>query len=310
MTSKVVSGVLAADVADSGTFTVNYPAQIAPESGTTDEGDFFDAMGHKFVLGQNNVISYPQKFDITLGTASITVTNKTGSTWLAGTSFKLQLDQPGKEVYTDSGFAGAGTRMARMTRSDTFLINFGSPDALVTNGVMAQQNRTNAGAMIVNGTLATGGIATLDRPRNLIAKSGGADTAVLTCTGVDEYGATMSEALTLNGTTAVNGKKAFKKVTAIAANAAVANTAFVGTGNVLGFPVFIPHAGVILKEMENGTAATAGTLVTGYKTAGGSTTTSADVRGTYVPNSTTDADKVFQLIVSLPDAGDKGSPQS
>lgn len=302
-----VSGVLSADVADAGTFTVGYPNSPAPELGITDEGDFFNAMGHSIVVGQNNAYNYPAKLDITLGTSNITVTNKSGTTWLSGSTYQLTLEMPGKSAYAKDVL---GVRMARMARSDGYVIDLGSPDALVTNAVMAQQNRTNAGALIVNGTLASAGVVTLDKPRNLIAKSGGADTAVVTVTGKDEYRQTMSEAFTLNGTTAVSGKKAFKQVTAISTGASIANTAFIGNGDVLGLPVFLPAAGFIIKELENGTTATAGTVVAGLRTGGGSTTTTADVRGTYDPNSACDADKSFQLIVSLPDGSERGTPQA
>lgn len=306
MTFKTLAGTLASAVADAGTLAVSYPAKVSPEAGVTDEGDFYLSMGHKLIMGQAT-LSYPKDFDITLTTSTITVTNKTGAAWAADTAYTLQLEEPGAAVY--QGPNPTGNRMARMTRASTFQINLGAPDTLITNGVMAAQNRTNAGALIVNGSLAASGVATLDRPRNVIAKSGGADTAVLTVTGADEYGVVMKENLTLNGTTAVNGKKAFRTVTAIACDAAVANTAFVGTGDVLGLPVFLPGAGNVTKEMENGTVATAGTFVAGFRTAGGHAATSADVRGTYDPNSACDGDKVFQLIVALPDAGERGVPQ-
>lgn len=308
-----ITGTLSADVADAGTFTVGYPNAIAPEvSAATDEGDFYQAIGHSLVIGENDAYPNVVDFDLTFGTSLITVTNKAGTTWAAGDSYTLTLEMQGKDAYsniTATGIPAAATRMARMARADTFIVELGSPDALITNGVMAQQNRTNAGALLVNGTLASGGVVTLDKPRNLIADSGGADTAVLTVSGVDEYGQTMSEALTLNGTTAVAGKKAFKQVTAISANAAVANTAFIGTGDVLGLPFYLPSAGHVLAQIENGTAATGGTFVAGLKTAGGSTTTTADVRGTYDPNSALDGALTLQLIIAAPDLS-VGLPQA
>ncbi len=308
MPFKTVSGTLSANVADTGTFTVSYPPPGAPEiAASTDEGDFFNANQHKLVIGQNNAYDFPTQFDITLGTGNITVTNRSGTTWAAGTTFVLSLEVPGKSAYAADG---TGIRLARTSRADSYLINLGAPDTLVTNGVMAGQNRTNAGALVVNGSLASGGIAELDKPRNVIIDSGGADTAVLTITGKDEYGATMSEALTLNGTTAVPGKKAFKQVTGVNASAAVNNTAFIGTGDVLGLPVHLPSLGFVVRELENGTAATAGVTVAGLRAAGGSTTTSADVRGTYDPNSACDGDKVFQLVVALPDGGYRGPAQA
>lgn len=310
MSRIAVRGKLSADVADAGTFTVSYPNALPPEMALpTDEGDFFLAQGHQIVIAQNQALNHPRYFDITLGTASITVTNKSGSTWPAGSDFVLTLEQMGKPVYGAANDGQGTVRMARMARADAYLINLGAPDALVTNGVMAAQNRTNAGALVVNGSLAVGGVVTMDRPRNVIVDSGGADTAVITVTGLDEYGVAMKEAITLNGTTAVSGKKAFKKITALDCDAAIANTAFIGTGDVLGLPVYLPRSGLILSQMEDGTAATAGTVVAGFAAAGAHTSTSIDVRGTYDPNSACDGAKVFQLIVALPDAGYRGVPQ-
>lgn len=313
MASRItLAGTLSADVAAAGTFTVSYPNAIAPELGVTDEGDFYQAVGHSLVIGQNDQYQNVVGFGLTLGTSNITVTNKSTTTWPAGAAYQLMLEMQGKDVYTNinaNGVDSAMQRVARAGRADTIIVELGSPDALATNAVMAQQNRTNAGAMLVNGTLAVGGAVTLDKPRNLIYKSGGADTAVLTVTGLDEYGQTMSEAKTLNGTTAVNGTKAFKKITAIAASAAIANTAFIGNGDVLGIPVYVPSASHILAQLENGTAATAGTFVAGLKTAGGSTTTTGDVRGTMDPNSACDGDITFQLIIAVPDIN-LGLPQA
>lgn len=305
MARITTGGTLSAAVADAGTFTVSYPAPPAPEVGVTDEGDFYNAMEHALVIGQNDAYQFPRDFDLTFGTSSITVTNKSATTWAAGSTFQLELNMQGKNAYSPEG-----VRLARTARSDTYIIELGAPDALVTNGIMAAQNRTNSGALVVNGTLASGGVVTLDKPRNIIIDSGGADTAVLTFTGTDEYGATMSEAITLNGTTAVSGKKAFKKITAISASAAVANTAFAGTGDVLGLPVFLPSSGHVIKELQDGTAATAGTFAAGLRAADGSTTTSADVRGTYDPNAACDGALVLQLIVSLPDGGYRGPAQA
>ena len=306
MTLKTVSGTLAAAVADTGTFAVSYPARTGQESGVTDEGDFYLAMGHQLVIAQN-VMSFPEDFDITLGTASITVTNRSGAAWAAGSSFVLGLQEQGKSVYSDQATA---QRMARMARADAMLINLGAPDTLDADGICESQNRTGAGALLINGALAVGGVVTLDVPRNVIVDSGGADTAVITVSGEDEYAKAMSEAITLNGVTAVPGKKAFKKITAVSASATVTNGMFLGTGDVLGLPVFLPGLGNILNELEDGAVASAGTPLAGIRTANGSTTTTGDVRGTYDPASAADGAKVFQLIVALPDPGYKGIPQA
>lgn len=310
MSLCTVLGTLASAVADAGTFTVSYPAIVdGGLSRTSDEGDFYLAMGHKFVLGQSVEVKFPVKFDLTFGTASITVTNKSGSTWPAGTSYILQLERQGKKVYVDLGTGVAGLTMSRMARADTFLINLGAPDTIDDDGICASQNRTGAGVLLVNGALASGGVATLDVPRNVIVDSGGADTAVITVTGKDEYGNTVVESITMNGTTGVSGKKAFKTITGVSASATISNGFFLGPGDVLGLPVFLPSVANIVKEIQDGAVATAGTTVAGIRTAGGSTATTGDVRGTYDPNAACDGDKVFQLIVSLPDPGYKGIDQ-
>ena len=110
------------------------------------------------------------------------------------------------------------------------------PVALDADGICAQQTLAAAGNALINGALASGGTVTLDVPRNVIVDAAGAATAVLTVTGTDVYGIPMSEAITLNGTTAVAGKKAFKTITSIAASAA-ATDFFVGTGDVFGLPI-------------------------------------------------------------------------
>lgn len=308
MTHKVVSGTLASAVADTGTFTVSYPARVAPENAntTTDEGDHYLAMGHKLVLGQNDVLTYPQDFDITLGASNITVTNRTGSSWPADTDFTLELQEQGKRVYTDDQTTHT---MARMTKAFGVLINLGAPDTADVDGIFEAQSGA-AGALTLDGALVTDGIAYFDVPRNIVIDSGGADTATLTFTGTDEYGNTMTEDIQLNGTTAVQGDKAFKTITGVVSDATISNGAFAGPGNKLGLPVFLPSAGNIVKELEDGAAPTAGTVVAGVRTAGGATATSGDVRGTYTPNSTPDGAAVFQLLCMLPDPGFRGMPQA
>ncbi len=302
MSHSILSTVLGSAVADAGTFTYSYPTG-------KDEGNFYLAMGHKLTV-DGNKYNYPDDFDVTLGTASITITNKTGATWASGAAVKCQLEEPGKREYRDDM---TGNLLASAVEAKTMLVSLGAPDAIVTNGICESQNRTGAGVLLINGALSNGdlstSVATLDVPRNVIADSGGVDTAVITVTGTDVYGNAMSEKITLNGATAVAGKKAFKTITAVSSDATVTNGMFLGTGDVIGLPVFLPSAGHVLKEMADGVAATAGTFVAGVRTAGGATATDGDVRGTYDPNSACDGAIVFSLIVALPDPGFTGITQ-
>lgn len=291
-TFDVVSLTLASAVANAGTFAVGYPAGC--NAGTYTGG--YDHMAATNGYGLLKAID--GDISLSFGTSSITVTNNSGSTLAAGTEIWMQLDRFGDD---DTG-ASFGDRVAEM---GVFTISLGAPDAIVTNGICQAQSGA-AGALTLNGSLVSGGVATLDVPRNLIADSGGADTAVLTITGTDEFGETVVENITLNGTTAVAGKKAFKTVTSVVSSATISNGAFLGTGDVLGLPMYLKSLGHILKELEDGAAATAGTPLAGVTTTPSATT--GDVRGTYDPNSACDGSKSFQLVV-LGDPSFKGRAQ-
>jgi hypothetical protein len=103
----------------------------------------------------------------------------------------------------------------------------------------------------------------------------------------------MSEAITLNGTTAVAGKKAFKTITRIAASAA-ATDFFVGTGDVFGLPIDANTRNYVLTAW-NGAFVTTGTFVGADATT--ATTTTGDVRGTYAVPDAADGSKRLTLWV-------------
>jgi hypothetical protein len=104
----------------------------------------------------------------------------------------------------------------------------------------------------MTGALVSNGVATFDVPRAVQVVSSNSDTAVITVKGTDVYGQSMSEALTLNGTTVVPGKKAFKTVTLVTNSAAIANLAKVGTTDILGLPIFVPDSGYVRAEISDG----------------------------------------------------------
>lgn len=173
------------------------------------------------------------------------------------------------------------------------------PVAIVTDGICLQQTLSGAGNATLNGSLASGGTVTLDVPRNVIVDAAGAATAVLTVYGTDVYGNAMSEAITLNGTTAVAGKKAFKKITRIAASAAAADF-FVGTGDVFGLPFRVDSRNYTLTAW-NGAFVTTGTLAAAVTTSP-ATTTTGDVRGTYAVPDAADASKRLTVWMYIEDA--------
>jgi hypothetical protein len=171
------------------------------------------------------------------------------------------------------------------------------PVALDADGICAQQTLAAAGNALINGALASGGTVTLDVPRNVIVDAAGAATAVLTVTGTDVYGIPMSEAITLNGTTAVAGKKAFKTITSVAASAA-ATDFFVGTGDVFGLPIRANARNYVLTAWGSAFVTT-GTFTAADATT--ATTTTGDVRGTFAPADAADASKRLTLWVFVAD---------
>lgn len=307
MSLSVISGVLSASVADAGTFTASYPDG-------KDEGDFYGAHGHKLTLSVSgyggDLYSFPGDFGITLGTSNITVTNKSGTTWASGLNYRLQLEEQGDRQYRADA-PNTKELVASAVKAPVVLINLGAPDVLDADGIAVAQAVAGAGNLSLAGALTSGGVATFDKPRGVQAVSTGAGdtTQTLTFTGTDVYGNAVVETITLNGTTPVLGKKAFKTVTQIAVSAATAGNVSAGSSDVLGLPVFLPETGLVLKELQDGAAATAGTLVAGDLTSGGATATTGDIRGTYDPNAACDGAKVFQLVVALPDAGFIGISQ-
>jgi hypothetical protein len=172
------------------------------------------------------------------------------------------------------------------------------PEALDADGICAQQTLAAAGNALINGALASSGVVTLDVPRNVIIDAAGAATAVLTITGTDVYGIPMSEAITLNGTTAVAGKKAFKTITRVAASAA-ATDFFVGTGDVFGLPIRADSRNYV-QTAWGGAFVTTGTFVAAVTT-DPATTTTGDVRGTFAPADAADASKRLTLWVFVAD---------
>ncbi|API60536.1 hypothetical protein BSL82_15635 [Tardibacter chloracetimidivorans] len=302
MSLQTVTGVLASALATSGTFTVGYPG------GANDRGKFASGTNAKLVLG-GRLLSQPEDMTLSYGASTVTVTYKGATTMPAGTSWTFQFDEYGTgDVVAD---ATSGAELYKDVK--TVLINLGSPGAIDTDGVAEAQAVAGAADLTLDGDLVSDGVAVLDARygRNVIIDSSGAGDTTQTATvyGTDYLGNTVIETIAFNGTTAVAGKKAFKTITRIAISAALAGNGFVGTGDVLGLPVYLPAGGLVLKEIEDGAIATSGTLVAGLAVNTPSTATTADVRGTYDPNSACDGSKGFALIAALPDPGFLGNPQ-
>lgn len=188
------------------------------------------------------------------------------------------------------------------------------PVALVANNIAtAQVGGVGTSLTLTAGKgvqLKTGGgpggvtVYQLDVPRavSVGVGAGSPTTSNITVTGYDVYGQPMSEVIASGTTqsTTVNGKKAFFQITGITSSASTTVTITIGTTDILGIPVRVTAA-PFLATVKFGTtlAADAGTFVAADAT-NPATTTTGDVRGTYVPSASTDGVKRLVAGVLIP----------
>jgi len=175
-----------------------------------------------------------------------------------------------------------------------------TPINLDADGICAAQTPAGAGALTLNGALVTtvdgAAVAILDYARALsIVSSDASDTTqTITVTGYDLYNKLMVETIALNGTSTVNGKKAFKRVTGAVASAATAGTVILGTTIIMGLPYRVNARDAV--QMFFDTAfVTSGTFVAADTTTASATT--GDVRGTFVPAGTPDGSKKITYLI-------------
>lgn len=292
MTNKIVKTVLAAAVATGGTFTVNYPAG-------TSRGDYLKGKNH--IMNANGAtFQAPRDFTVTLNATNATITYNGATALAQNLPISIGLDVGGEDP---------ASRILRRALSGVVqkavlvLVSLGSPIATVATNL-------RAAAAVGAGGLLTLLINKLDVPRNIIFTSSGNDSGrTFTINSKDVYGVALREAVTgANAGVAAGVKAHFSDIT-ISVDAACAGTVSIGVGNVLGLPVYVPITTQILAEFVDNGNATAGTKVAGLAVGTKSTAITADVRGTYVPNSAPDASKGYQLLVALEDPDFLGNPQ-
>lgn len=322
----IVKFTLASDLASAGTVTVGYPTGRS-------KGSYSGNPGDHVLVADGNVYNAPVDFELTFNAnaSDITLTNNLSRTLTAGTTCTLQLERRGPRNFDAPPLLADPDHM---TYSQIVAIDLGSPetadnDSMIDAATSTELPDTETVTYTpdTDGTSPTDGAQAvvtkdgvkyweLDVPRNVsvLTTHGSSIVAMtVTVTGLDQYGETLVEEITVaaTGTSATDaGLKAFKWVRSIAFTAAAdaeANTSNVGFGDVLGLPAFLPSTGYVLGELEDGVAASAGTLVDGDTLT--ATATTGDVRGTYDPNSAADGDAGFVLLAALPDPNDKGVPQ-
>lgn len=141
----------------------------------------------------------------------------------------------------------------------------------------------------------------LDVARNVVlTATHGSSLIAMTClvTGLDQYGQLMSELLTITATgtsKTATGKKAFKNIISYAfasAGNATTNTAGLAWGNSLGLPYRVDAAERVI-PLGNAIVDVSGTVTKADDTT--ATTSTGDVRGTYLPASACDGTKKYAV---------------
>lgn len=177
---------------------------------------------------------------------------------------------------------------------------------LTVNIILSAQAFAGAGSVspgvAPTGGSLVGGVATMDYPRGVeVTSSSVSDTTqTVTITGTDYYGAPMTQALVLNGQTAVASKKTFYTVSNIAVSAALVGNLYVGETNLLGLSYALQGGTLPVgsKLTAVGPPATvssdAGTVVF-PDTTSPATSLTGDVRGTYTPAATPNGTTIFYV---------------
>lgn len=162
------------------------------------------------------------------------------------------------------------------------VIDLGIPNASDADGILVAQDMTSIGSTTTFAATYTGTEAQMGRyGRNVVIDASGVATGNVRVQGRDYLGQPMTEAIALNGTTAVSGIRAFRYIDAIDWTSANAVNLTVGWGNALGLPYRC--LAMVVEIKNNSAAATAGTLVPGLPITNTANGTNADPRGTYLP---------------------------
>lgn len=183
------------------------------------------------------------------------------------------------------------------------------PQALVANNIATAQTTSStialtAGTSVKSITNAAGQtVLQLDCPRavSIVSGTGTLTDRNVTITGYDYYGQLMSEVIatgTVQSTTK-NGKKAFFQILSASISGALGATIAVGTTDILGLPVRVFNVAYVASVKSNNTLAQdAGTFVAADTAT--ATTTTGDVRGTYVPATASNGIVRTVMTITLP----------
>jgi len=189
------------------------------------------------------------------------------------------------------------------------------PQTLQAANIAASQTPSAAGNLTLTAGTSSKSITRADgttviqldcaRAVQLTTASGTISTSRnLTVSGYDYYGQPMTEVIATGTTSSavanVSGKKAFYQVASIAINGSLPVAITVGTTDTIGLPVRVFDAGYVGTLGWNNTLARpAGTFTVADMTTP-ATSTTGDVRGTYLPPSASDGTKRLVMGILVP----------
>jgi hypothetical protein len=185
------------------------------------------------------------------------------------------------------------------------------PLAPQTASIAALQ--TTAGAASLTLTAGTGVTAATDAngtirysfdvPRAVSLTSAANISAVtFTITGYDLYGQRMTQAIAGPNANTVNTTKAFKSVISVAVSGAVGTNTSVGSSSILGLPVAVSDGGYVVQAGWAGALAKDAGTFTAADATSPATSSTGDVRGTYLPSSAANGSRRLVFTFALANA--------
>ncbi len=187
-----------------------------------------------------------------------------------------------------TGTGGAGT----------YILN--GSTTTVASGTITLQTAGPSGSMI--GAVGSAASPLLWNPQSLLgrcvaitAAGSASGTVTFTVAGYDIYGYPMSEVIASTASSQTLGKKAFKYIKSVTPSATDAINYSVDTVDVFGFPIRSDFFGDVLINYSASLNPAVVTANTGYVASvqTTATTTTGDVRGTYVAVSSTNANRLM-----------------
>ena len=227
----------------------------------------------------------PRALSITTSTAAATTLAGVAITGTGGQiSYTSQAGLVSGQYLTISGtLGGTGT-----------ITGYSNPTTYILTAVTATTATltTTAGAAVVT---------TAGTPTGLTYTLGVAPVTA-TISGWDYYGQAMTNTITSSSaiSTTVSGLKAFYQISSISVSGATGTAITVGTTDKLGLPLRVYDAGYLDRVGWNNTLANdAGTFTAADMTTT-ATSSTGDVRGTYIPSSATNGIKRLVVVIALP----------